>query len=1320
MYDDLNHATHIEHRLDINALDISEVICSASRGDQLETVEYALQLLDPSRHACTSILGQALTDAANSNGSKVIAFLLNNDTHVIEAEFMFHATGIACSKGYLATIKTLLNSCGALLNDADYEAALQISAEQGHHEVVSFLMDFIPQDMKSVVVEKACKIAAGNGLTDVVLTLLPYVKSSTASIDIMNSSLNVAAQNGHRAVAELMLSEGADAHVQVEQVRSPKQNLQPTAYEAECDVHGPSNALQAAFWGWLNRFHISTLWRTADSWSMEETILLLLDKGMDVNTPTLNGTTPLHIAAVDFSPRTVQKMIEKGADINAMLPSQKSVLQAAASRGREAARVLLMLLDAGAAVPAHDGPGIHPILESSLKSFSGRESIFLSRKPIKEILEDGPGANVKLLLQRLPSESAQAEGYGLLLHMASITGDIEFVKLLIQRGVNVDATGYYYGSALQAAARIGNMDVARLLLDAGADVNLLGGRHVSALRAAATGGHMDVIELLVAHGADVNLKLAKTSESILAIAMKTGKQAVFERILEAGADIQGDASADQHILIAACSSGEKQIIKLLLDKGVDVNISGQASNTDTLQSEETSPLHIACSTGRVEVVQLLLNHGADVNKEVGASSTPIQVAASFGHWDIVELLIQSGAEIGYGNNKLALMGAASKGHTRVVQGLLRYGMAICEPPLVPNALAAACRAGQYDVTRVLLEELVDTEIEQEALSEAESAACSVRNNKALQMLLDYDLAPTVRTLTGACAAGLTGAVRMLLRSGIDVNGDDGYGGCPLHTAAYYQRIDIVELLCEASADPNRHSIKYGDPLRSVLEGCLGFNIRKTDEWRFQTPEHLDRAKTIAIKLPSNQDYGMIEYDEEVKDLTRAQSIYQASGIIQTLLDHGGKFTGDAGMFGNYLHLASYLGMDKLIETLVGDGMDVNSCSGFLELPYWQQFWANISQLRNFCFKQAPTSTMDLMSMGASYMQHAATAAKTFNGVTEPDEILQLLLDTQERLQITESDLAAAIRRDLRAFDKKCYLEMFFEHNKSLSVTEAVILAILNDSGGVSNRRLTRLLKLALTRYQSSAITSTMLKTVSCPKVLQVLLRHPKVCQITPAILESAAGKDCGLDLLELFLNYDVRVRVNEAVILAALRQDSDGRALEKGTSILQLLWPRYQGADVTTSMLESAQFPSDMTFLLERAPDRIVTPVTVEAASRHKEGAKLVELLLHTAKTAGDDAGLVTAAVTQEAFSKQYPDNVAFIRVLLKHGLSVPLEEPLLCYMERSVNEQEIREVVELLAKHDVKVAFTEEGRRRIDRRLSRRALKEVKETVYALERKLT
>lgn len=351
---------------------------------------------------------------------------------------------------------------------------------------------------------------------------------------------------------------------------------------------------------------------------------------------------------------------------------------------------------------------------------------------------------------------------------------------------------------------------------------------------------------------------------------------------------------------------------------------------------------------------------------------------------------------------------------------------------------------------------------------------------------------------------------------------------------------------------------------------------------------------------------------------------------------------------------------------------------------------------------------------------AASLKICSNGVTEPDEILQLLLDTQERLQITESDLAAAIRRDLRAFDKKCYLEMFFEHNKSLSVTEAVILAILNDSGGVSNRRLTRLLKLALTRYQSSAITSTMLKTVSCPKVLQVLLRHPKVCQITPAILESAAGKDCGLDLLELFLNYDVRVRVNEAVILAALRQDSDGRALEKGTSILQLLWPRYQGADVTTSMLESAQFPSDMTFLLERAPDRIVTPVTVEAASRHKEGAKLVELLLHTAKTAGDDAGLVTAAVTQEAFSKQYPDNVAFIRVLLKHGLSVPLEEPLLCYMERSVNEQEIREVVELLAKHDVKVAFTEEGRRRIDRRLSRRALKEVKETVYALERKLT
>ena len=129
---------------------------------------------------------------------------------------------------------------------------------------------------------------------------------------------------------------------------------------------------------------------------------------------------------------------------------------------------------------------------------------------VSDVLNDGTGAVVKMLLPHLPLERADDERYDLLFQMAIISDDLECIQLLLHRGIDINAKeprkDYYYGTPLQCAARIGNADLVQQLINLGADVNLLAGAHDTALRAAVMGSHGKVINVLLKHGANVNLR----------------------------------------------------------------------------------------------------------------------------------------------------------------------------------------------------------------------------------------------------------------------------------------------------------------------------------------------------------------------------------------------------------------------------------------------------------------------------------------------------------------------------------------------------------------------------------------------------------------------------------------------------------------------------------------------------------------------------------------------------------------------------------------------------------------------------------------------
>src|SRR5690554_2692767 len=335
--------------------------------------------------------------------------------------------------------------------------------------------------------------------------------------------------------------------------------------------------------------------------------LALIDQGVDVNQPSVDGTRALHWAVYRNDLDLVERLLAQGADPNARNDYGATPMSVASERGDFA--IMQALLDAGGDV---DSPN--------------REGQTL----LMAVARTGHTDTARLLLERgARVDTRELWGEQTALMWAAAQSQPAMVRLLVEHGADVDARGKDHDwprwitseprnkpldqggfTPLLYAAREGCQGCVEALLDGGANINLpdLWGR--TPLLMALENLHYDTAYTLIERGADIQRW------------DWWGRTPLYSAI-----DLHQIPGSSRGDLPSTDERTALEIARILLDRGANVNMrlkkeppfrGGDRGYTDGSPDSRVlaggaTALHKAAKAGDIEAVKLLLEYGARVD-----------------------------------------------------------------------------------------------------------------------------------------------------------------------------------------------------------------------------------------------------------------------------------------------------------------------------------------------------------------------------------------------------------------------------------------------------------------------------------------------------------------------------------------------------------------------------------------------------------------------------------------------------------------------------------------------------------------------------------
>lgn len=260
-------------------------------------------------------------------------------------------------------------------------------------------------------------------------------------------------------------------------------------------------------------------------------------------------------------------------------------------------------------------------------------------------------------------------------------------------------------------------------------------------------------------------------------------------------------------LCRASYDGNVDLVNEVLDTpGITVN---------GVNNEGMTPLWCAVSGGSVAVLRRLIAAGASVDWRVESGiKAPLLMAAEDGREELVQVLICAGADINITNGTSTVLSRtiASFWNPRVIYNLIAEGADVNKVLEVPNSMAPLHTAAQFNRLQVM-EWLL-----------AAGADPNVRTPEN-----SYGQSETESRCTPLYFAALSpgsGAMKLLLQFGADVNAQNCQGDTALHIAAVQGMINKVEMLLEFGADASIKNDRGQTALQAASSRFTFYEMRE--------------------------------------------------------------------------------------------------------------------------------------------------------------------------------------------------------------------------------------------------------------------------------------------------------------------------------------------------------------------------------------------------------------------------------------------------------------------------------------------------------------
>lgn len=389
------------------------------------------------------------------------------------------------------------------------------------------------------------------------------------------------------------------------------------------------------------------------------------------------------------------------------------------------------------------------------------------------------------------------------LHYAAFGGSLPTIDVLLHKGFDPQVQDNDGNTPLHIAAEQGHKKIVQRLLNVTmekkADVNWNDFKGLTPMHLAAYYGHGEVVECLIAAGADIQAAELRLGWTPLHFAA-----------------LKGNSKIAESFLLVHGASGRVRDDKVCW-----------------------TPFHCAAVSNNKALMRLFYEHGTEVNTMDVLGWTPLQLARALGH-DISYLPLDVDVTTDPAKRKCSLLHHMAAYGPDAIRRILFNSANIHLEGLIKDIdvgsllvqINANCRSilrfsvaeNQQTVVQQLFEEGIDVNISYDDKRTPLHFAVESNVVGMAKFLIQKGADVTVIDTTGKTLlhhVAETGNVQMfnlLMEAGeLNIEHKDYKGQTPLFTATYAVRLQIVQALLEAGANPNTRDINHRTPLYRLIQ-----------------------------------------------------------------------------------------------------------------------------------------------------------------------------------------------------------------------------------------------------------------------------------------------------------------------------------------------------------------------------------------------------------------------------------------------------------------------------------------------------------------------